>query len=596
MSNPSTFRVLRDRYQAQLASINNRIKWLSLLRLLVFVAMAAGVYFTAHLSGWPWAIAAVGLTAFLSVVRVHADRKITRRQYQHALAICEEELQRRAGNFQSMDDGARFADPAHPYTSDLGIYGKHSLFQYTSRAQSEPAAARWAGMLGENLVSPEEINSEKDYFSALSEDMDFAVSYLAEARNLTSGSMDFDRVHRWTEQSPMPSGGFRSFFHTRVLPAYSIAGTVAYVLGAISGTAYLWLLLVPALFLMLHLKRHQRVFSEFDSIFGKLHAYERMLALLRTKSEADERLAERWKNASLSESETALRDLKSVAGAMEARNNLFVSIALNILLLWDFQVYRRLARWKSRHASELVRWLDLTVAVEAELSAAVFVHNHPDFVFPEMTEDFDFSLSGARHLILGDEAVPNDMDLTGDNRFSIVTGANMAGKSTYLRTVGLCLTLAMRGMPVPASRMVFRPTMLFTSMVTSDSLGEGESYFFSELKRLKQLTDVLETGRTLFIILDEILKGTNSVDKAVGSKQFLAKMLTLPAKGLIATHDLSLCEIADEYPGRVVNHSFEVEFRGEELHFDYLLREGVCENMNAAYLLRKMGLTLEEEN
>ncbi len=152
----------------------------------------------------------------------------------------------------------------------------------------------------------------------------------------------------------------------------------------------------------------------------------------------------------------------------------------------------------------------------------------------------------------------------------------------------------MRGLPVPAKIMLFKPTEIYTSMLTADSLGEGESYFFSELKRLKQLTAVLETGHPLFIILDEILKGTNSKDKAVGSKKFLAKLLSLPAKGLIATHDLSLCDIAEVYPHQVVNRSFEVEFRGDDLHFDYKLREGVCENMNAAFLLRKMGLTMEE--
>jgi DNA mismatch repair ATPase MutS len=183
------------------------------------------------------------------------------------------------------------------------------------------------------------------------------------------------------------------------------------------------------------------------------------------------------------------------------------------------------------------------------------------------------------------------MELAGEKRFSIITGANMAGKSTYLRTVGINMLLAMRGLPVPVKKMTIKPTKIFTSMLSADSLGENESYFFNELKRLRQMTDRLETDEPHFIILDEILKGTNSIDKARGSRRFMQKLLKLPAKGLIATHDLSLCKLSDEHPGVIENTKFEVRFDGDELAFDYKLENGVCENMNASFLLQKMGLS-----
>lgn len=173
----------------------------------------------------------------------------------------------------------------------------------------------------------------------------------------------------------------------------------------------------------------------------------------------------------------------------------------------------------------------------------------------------------------------------------IVTGANMAGKSTFLRTVGTNMLLATKGLPVPVESMSFTPTQLFTSMVTADNLGEGESYFFSELKRLKELTSILEKDQPLFVILDEILKGTNSLDKAEGSRLFMEKLLDLPAHGLIATHDLSLCKMEADFSEAIQNYSFEVEFKEGELHFDYKLKRGVCKNMNARFLLEKMGLT-----
>ncbi|HKL02443.1 MAG TPA: hypothetical protein VJ911_02160, partial [Cryomorphaceae bacterium] len=166
-----------------------------------------------------------------------------------------------------------------------------------------------------------------------------------------------------------------------------------------------------------------------------------------------------------------------------------------------------------------------------------------------------------------------------------------AGKSTYLRTIGTTLLLVMRGLPVPVKSMQYKPQRIFTSMLTTDSLGDRESYFFSELKRLRKLMDLLETGSSYFVILDEILKGTNSVDKAKGSKRFMKKLLQMPAKGLIATHDLSLCELESNFPEKIQNKRFEIEFHGDELVFNYQLDDGVCQNMNASFLLKRMGLT-----
>ena len=168
--------------------------------------------------------------------------------------------------------------------------------------------------------------------------------------------------------------------------------------------------------------------------------------------------------------------------------------------------------------------------MEALFSFSIYIHNHPDFSYPEISSNEEFVLSGANHILLSKQGIPNDFEISSDRKFIIVTGANMAGKSTFLRTVGTNLLLAMNGLPVPAQLMRFRPTRIFTSMVTADNLGEGESYFFSELKRLKELTTILENEESLFVILDEILKGTNSVDKAEGSRLFMEKLLDLPAR------------------------------------------------------------------
>lgn len=589
------FENIRERHLQDLSRLKKHIAWLSVARLSLFVATVAAVYFTFGLPIWPIVSGLIGVAAFLYVVRLHASHKERREHSRHAVTICEEELARFRGEWRSMDGGEKHIDPSHPFTYDLGVFGHHSLYQYTNRTRSAAAARLWADMLGENLTDRDAILREREYIRALSTDMDFAVEYLARSSQLHADDQNFEAVRRWSAgEKKAPNKGVE-FAVTRLLPVYSIAATAAYAIGVLSGTGYLWLMLLPALVIFSRLGHHQKVFGQFDAVLGSLPAYEGMLARLRRRAERDATLRERWKRSNLEDSEEALARLRSIAGAMDSRNNIFVSIALNLLLLWDFQVAKRLRRWREEHAADLPKWLELTASVEAYLSPAVYVHNHPDFTYPEFVDDFAFRMDEVRHVLLDEDAVPNDLKLEGTVSFSIITGANMAGKSTYLRTVGTTLLLAMRGLPVAAKSVHLKPTRLFTSMLTSDSLGEGESYFFSELKRLKQLTDILERDQPLFVILDEILKGTNSKDKAVGSKKFLAKLLSLPAKGLVATHDLSLCEIVDTFPDRVVNHSFEVTFRDDELHFDYCLRPGVSENMNAAFLLRKMGLTREED-
>src|SRR5690606_34212891 len=210
--------------------------------------------------------------------------------------------------------------------------------------------------------------------------------------------------------------------------------------------------------------------------------------------------------------------------------------------MWDFQTARRLDKWKDTYAKQIPQWLLLANKFESYASFAIFVFNHPSYKYAQFTESQDIEMDNARHILMDNNAVANSLHITNSKRFFIITGANMAGKSTYLRTVGTNLVLAMRGLPVNVSAMRFKPTQLFTSMLAADSLGDNESYFFNELKRLRQMTDILENGEPLFVILDEILKGTNSVDKAEGSKKFMMKLLNLPVKGLIATHDLSLCK------------------------------------------------------
>jgi DNA mismatch repair ATPase MutS len=225
---------------------------------------------------------------------------------------------------------------------------------------------------------------------------------------------------------------------------------------------------------------------------------------------------------------------------------------------------------------------------DAYNSMANFSFNHPTYVVPNLVTDAKSTIQAealGHPLLLASKRIDNDLTMNTED-FLIITGANMAGKSTFLRTVALNIVMANCGMSVCAKSFTYKPIKLISSMRTSDSLQNDESYFFSELKRLKFIVDEIKTD-TYFIILDEILKGTNSKDKAEGSKKFVERLVASNSTGLIATHDLSLCVLENELP-QITNHYFDAEIVDNELYFDYTFKDGVCQNMNASFLLKKM--------
>lgn len=252
--------------------------------------------------------------------------------------------------------------------------------------------------------------------------------------------------------------------------------------------------------------------------------------------------------------------LQRIHGNIDSRNNMFVGSVLNLLFLWDYHAYRSLSKWKKEYQSEFYTWVVRCIELEALISLGVHVFNHPDYRFARFDISEGMELVNGRHLLMDEHAVPNGIAIGNPIKMAIITGANMAGKSTFLRMIASHITLSLRGIPVPADILRLAPSVVFTSMTTSDSLADDESYFFNEIKRLTELVKLTKGQTPVFAVLDEILKGTNSIDKAKGSSAFVEKLLTLPVHGLIATHDLSLCELANKYPNELVNYRFEIEF------------------------------------
>ena len=292
-----------------------------------------------------------------------------------------------------------------------------------------------------------------------------------------------------------------------------------------------------------------------------------------------------------------LSDLTKMLDALDQRNNIIAYVFLNGSMLWELWQIMKIEHWREKYGLSLLGWIEAVGEFEAYSSLATFCFNNSSVnVFPEISEgDFYLKGEGVGHpLLRRDRCVANDVEISLNPCFMVVTGANMAGKSTYLRTVGVNFLLACVGASVCAKSMTVAPALLFTSLRTTDSLADNESYFFAELKRMKCIIDALRRGDKLFVILDEILKGTNSVDKQRGSLALVRQFVAMGASGIIATHDLLLGSLADALPRKVENFCFDADIVDNELVFAYKIRRGIARNMNACFLMKKMGFDFHD--
>jgi DNA mismatch repair ATPase MutS len=288
----------------------------------------------------------------------------------------------------------------------------------------------------------------------------------------------------------------------------------------------------------------------------------------------------------------AVHKLKSHSNNLGQSSNILGLLILNPLVFWNIIFAIKIEKWVLSHQTSISAWFDVLAKFDSLVSFAVFAYTHPTYSYPEVSDSYMLEGKDLGHPMLNrDVCVQNNVAVSKRPYFLVVTGANMAGKSTYLRTIGINLTLACAGAPVCAASLKFYPYKLVTNLRTSDSLTDNESYFFAELKRLKMIIDRLEAGEPLFIILDEILKGTNSEDKQKGSVALMKQLVAMKGNGIIATHDLVLGNLEKEFPDAIKNFRFEADIKDEHLSFTYKIREGVAQNMNASFLMKKMGIT-----
>ena len=570
----------------ELAKQKKKAFLFSMLRLSTFVGTILTAY--SFVGNNKLVIAGVlfGVILFLKFVARSSDLKTQIAYLKKSIALNTLEVTVLNGDLSQIPDGNQYIFENHTYNQDIDLFGQGSLFQLINRTETKKGEELLAFWLNENHIKG--IEEKQGANQELCKKTAFRHLFKTTAA-IVENENDSEPILNWLLN-------YKPYFPsiTKHLPSLfslaSIGLISAYIIGLIPGAIVILWLVIGLTIVGKFVKKTTALYNASSKAQATLTQYAALLNVIESETFTttllkNQRLKIYFKETSAS---TKLKTLTKNISSLGNRNNIFLTPIINGFFLWDIIFGRRIEYWIQENSKQVKDWFDVIEYFDAKNSMATLAFNNPNYIYPKIITDNSKTLVTeelGHPLLLKQKLVSNSVTINSDN-FFIITGANMAGKSTFLRTIALNIVMANCGLPVWAKSYVYTPCKLISSMRTSDSLQNDESYFFSELKRLKFIVDALKTDN-YFIILDEILKGTNSKDKAQGSQQFLEKLVSSKSTGLIATHDLSLCELSKTHP-KIRNYYFDAQIIDDDLFFDYKIKAGICQNMNASFLLRKM--------
>ncbi|MGZ2368586.1 MutS-related protein [Ancylomarina sp. YFZ004] len=591
-----------DFYNANVSKFNSRIKkikkqifFLSLFRLFSFVTFVAfiALYIFHKQTNLFLAVSFIAFVSFLYVVqrdlRLAAESKLLANK----LRLNQNEIKFLNYEFDQQQTGSNYANLNPHLAADFDLFGAGSLYQYLNRCFTKIGKDRFANSLCQSELDEDVIIKKQEAIKELCEKNKFVQNFQAHAMLISETGKELSNLQAWLDE-PVAKLRFLQI-SSIICPLISLSWLAAVAFGPFT----LGSLLLPILINMLIVGANKKLINDSHAHLGKsssvLKKYTALIKL--TESESFESPYLNAIKKKLSDQDTkaslVLKSLFNLLNTFDLRYNWVVSLTLNALFLFDVQILFRLIKWKELHKESIPTWFPVLSELEPLMSYAVFAYNNQSQItYPQISnEDFSFRANEIGHPLLASSLrVNNTINIKNTPCVNIITGANMAGKSTFLRTMTVNLILAMNGAPVCAKKLVFSPCEIMSSIKIQDSLSNNESYFYAELLRIKEIISHVEKQPRTLVILDEILRGTNTKDKQLGSLGLLEKLISLNAVVMIATHDLLIGKLEDKYPLCVTNNCFEVELTDDQLIFDYKLKQGISQKLNASFLMKKMGI------
>lgn len=530
---------------------------------------------------------------FIILVIYHSSIKEKIKISKEMIKINQDYLSRIDGSWVNFKDvGEEFIDKNHRYSSDLDIVGEKSLFQLINITNT------WIGRtkLIKSLLNPshdkEDIELRQEAVRELSGKLDFCQNMQLVSFKHKKELQNPDKLINSVkgEESSIKS---KEFMH--LIPWFTIPISVLIIIFKIKSMYILVVAMIILQFIiwLMGFMKNSQPLGSVNSYKHTLETYVNILEVLEKETFESEKL-KRIKKVLFKEKQSsivAIKELDNISQLINLRDNNILNLLLNVFLLWDYQCVLLLEKWKKKYGVEVEKWIEAIGEIEALMSLSVLMQINEKTIFPNI-DNAKLRIIGkslGHPLINSEEMVPNDVEM--DNNIFIITGSNMSGKTTFLRTLGINLVLAYAGGPVYADKMECSVLDIFTSMRITDDLRNGVSTFYAELLRIKDIIDYGKDNKMIFLI-DEIFRGTNSVDRILGAKNVLLNLEKMGAIGAITTHDLELCQL-DKY-NRIKNYNFSEGYKDNKILFDYKIKEGSSTSTNAKYLMNLVGIEVLE--
>ena len=581
---------------AQKKKLQQRKSVFAVLRLGSIIAVIAIFYFLWSINKF-YAIAAAILTVAVFIKLIYRDlaNRAAIKHLQQLLVINENELLALDGKYDHFEDGHIYTTQDHFYANDMDVFGNASLYQFINRTTSEPAAQK----LADWLLSPADVDNilyRQESTKELVNKNEWRQNIQAIGKESSIKKSTVAQINNWLTQ-PTLFIQFKPWQWLRIiLPAIILTITALYIFDVVAEKIWYLFLFIYAVIAFQINKIVAPLHNQLSSMVSDLKILSKSIAAIESQPFESKLLSGLKNDLQKEKSKASLKinKLQKILDRLDLRYNMVISIPINILLMWNLQQVLDLEKWKKENDTDVNKWFDILATFEVLNSFASLHFNHPEWVFPTLLQEhFQINAVELGHpLIHSSKRVNNYIDIKTAGEIMLVTGSNMAGKSTYLRSIGINTILTMAGAVVCAKHFEISRVQLLSSMRIADNLAESTSTFYAELKKLKTVIEKINAKEKVFILLDEILRGTNSLDRHTGSEALIRQLIKQKAAAILATHDVDLAALENEFPNNILNYHFDAQVNGEELYFDYKLKTGVCTNMNASLLMKKIGLEL----
>lgn len=593
MSSPAEYyNQQKDKYTLLLNAATKELNRIAMFRLWsAIAALALGIWAFSKGGGWQWGGAGICAALFLVLVRIFHRLSDRRTVLVIHLTITEREIQSLSGDNSAFPAGIEYIDIAHPYSYDLDLFGKGSVYQALCRAVTVGGAVQLAQKLSSLVLTKESVKGRQEIIKELSAQPDFLQNFRVAGLGVAEGPRDQALLTQWLVGEDMFVNNRAVRITSIVMPLTAVAFIIWSIVigGFYSG-------LIPLFVINLTIlgnfqKKIKQAGQQIGHSAQLADKYEGLLMQV-----AGTAFTAPWLQKSSAEAKSMLESIanfKKVVHLFDSRSNGLTGPLMNGLFLFDFYCLIKLETWRRKNSKALLDAIAAMIEMDVYVGSSVYGFNHPEYIYPDIaTSGREISAKGLRHpLLSAKSAVGNDFTLGRAEQFYLLTGANMTGKSTFIRTVGVCNVLGNIGLPLPAKEFSMPLLDLYTSMRITDSVQDDISYFRAELNRIKQIMDkVKHTDKPYLVLLDEPLRGTNSTDKQQGTRSIVETLLTYHAIGIVATHDTGLCDMELNYSGKVSNYHFESRVEATGLSFDFRIKPGGSTSNNATILMRQMGI------